>query len=574
MIWFFYGWGGIGKQSIFVSYIPFYRQRPIDAVLKGPKLNDLNTTHEFEPGDSALNMIRLNEMPEELVSRSDDLIIELHYIWCNAGPFQFRHFLAISSAFRRFRPQVVHFHTAHLPQSAPHILEWYEDIKRTIPFLELHEVSEASCVTNQMPNFDYLNQILKESNRRHVIVQEDVVVNSHFRQRLHSKDDDVFVVSKATAEYLWTQYKKNNSKFILSQCLSVTFLSLAENCVQNVSPFSICDKDLINEDICIHFTSNIFVRDIPKSSVSLALFIRYNYYGSSQIILPKLYDHDVIPKVGHYVYLGNEQVTEKQLDFEFYMSILSLLGIVKLDCVYIHGTVKFTGKFWDDLMKRNLCVRWHYWPFPGHVWQRQQTGRIEHIADMIRTQIFLQYGGLHMDPDAFFHRPLPDHYWRYEAIIAEDGHLICPGFEQMPKDIRSQLNLGICLSMPGSRYFAKYQEAQKHYHGNLWTYNSGEKPLQIYERNPNLAHLDSRLQVVCAGGKCCPSWAITEEEAHRLSQDVNKWLNCTYAVHTVWPSIGELSNPSSIRNSNSIFGRIAALILASNNITVTEVEKL
>ena len=536
------------------------------------EITNFSSKSMFSAGDQALNMIRAGEVPSEISSQGDDPVVELHYIWCNTGQFQFRHFLAISSAFRRFRPQIVHFHTSHLPPSAPYILEWYEDIKRIIPFLELHVIPEASCVQNQMPHFDYLKMIVEQTNSRHVIVQEDVVVNSHFRQHLRANDVTVFAVSAATAAYLSSDFGENNVYYC--RCLSVAFSSLMDLCAQNISSTSVCHRDLVNEDVCIHFASNIFVREIPRSNVSLASFIRYNYYGSSQIILPKLYTHDVIPKVGHYVYLGSEQITEKELSFEFYMSILSLLGIVKLDCVYIHGTVKFSGKFWDDLMRRNLCVRWHYWPFPGHVWQQKLSGKIEHMADMIRAQIFLQYGGLHMDPDAFFHRPLPDHYWRYEAILAEDGHRICPGFEKMLKEIRSQINLGICLSMPGSRYFAKYQEAQKGYYDDLWTYNSGEKPLQIYERNPNLAHLDSRLQVVCAGRKCCPSWATTEEEAHRLSRNMNLWLNQTYALHTVWPSIDELSNPGSIRDSKSEFGRIAALILASNNINLAEIERL
>ena len=76
--------------------------------------------------------------------------------------------------------------------------------------------------------------------------------------------------------------------------------------------------------------------------------------------------------------------------------------------------------------------------------------------------------------------------------------LTSPGVE-VPKEIESNINLGICLSMPGSRFFAKYQEAQKVYHDHLWLYNSGRKPTRIYERFPGLAYLSPKLNVMCAG---------------------------------------------------------------------------
>ena len=542
--------------------VPVTKQLPIEHN-KAKQLND-----DIDIADRNFNDIRPGEIPSELRSHSNDPLTKLHYIWCNTGHFQFRHFLSLSSAIRKFRPQAVYFHTSQLPPSAPHVLEWYEDIKRKIPLLELYETAEAKCIAEQMPSTDYLNKIIQNSSG-HVIIQEDVIVNGRFRRRLRQEDGNLFVVSNTTAAYL---LHKLGQHLQYVSCLSVTVSSLSKNCDSFVTPTSICYKNLTDEDICIHCKSNIHVREVPQSVAPLAAFIRYNFYGLSDIILPNSYPVNVIPKIGHYVYLGTEQITEKELSFEFYMSILSLLGIVKLDCVYIHGTVKFVGKYWNNLMTRNLCVHWHHWPIPKYVWQQKLKGKIEHIADIIRTQIFIQYGGLHMDPDAFFYHPLPDHYWRYEAILAQDAHVICPGFEATPKEIRSQFNLGICLSMPGSRYFSKYQDAQKVYHDGFWTYNSGEKPLQIYERNPKLAHLDPKLQVVCAGGKCYPSWASTESEANELANNVDLWFNETYAIHTVWPSVNELSNPRGIKKSSSIFGRIAVLILTSNNITLDEIE--
>ena len=519
--------------------------------------------------DLAVNVIRQGETPSEIASFSDAPLVELHYIWCDKSYFQFRHFLAIYSAVRKFRPQIVHFHATRLPPSAPHVYEWYEDIKKIIPLLELHETAEANCTSNQMPNASYLQKLTERSEYvRHVIVQEDVVVNSRFGERLNI---NTFVVSNTTAAKLLSILNKTNAQFI--RCLSVDVSSLLEHCEYAISPLSICDRNLTNEDVCIHFANNVFARDVPQSYLHIASFIRYNYYGSPTVIRPIFHESAVIPKIGHYVYLGSETVTEKELNFEFYMSIISLLGIAKVNCVYIHGTVKFKGKFWNHLMKKNMCVRWHYWPLPKHVWQQPLSNKIAHLADIIRAQIFMQYGGLHMDPDAFFIHPLPDHYWHYEAIVGLDAYFICPGVG-VPKELKTNFNLGVCLSMPGSRFFAKYQEAQKAYHDSLWSYNSGGKPSQIFDRFPELVYLNSKLHVVCAGGKCCPSWAKTEQEARHLSENFSLWFNETYAIHTVWPAIKELSNPNAIRASTSNFGHIANHILASNNVELSEIENL
>ena len=304
-----------------------------------------------------MNAIQPDESPSDIASNSDDPILELHYILCSKGFFQFRHFLAIFSTIRKFRPQIVHFHAARLPPSAPHDFEWYEDLKATIPFLKLHETTDAKCNDYQMPSVMYLQHIISESlYSRHIIVQEDTVVNRRFRQRL---EVNTFIASNATAAHLISVLPKTKNLFVI-ECLSVQFLNLLENCFDTLSPSFICERNLANENLCIHFGSNIFVRDVPSSNLSLASFIRHVYYGSPEIIQPIFHDIAVIPKIGHYVVMASEQMTEKDLSFEFYLSILSLIGIAKVDCDYIHGNMKFGGKFWDHLLKRNLCVRWHY----------------------------------------------------------------------------------------------------------------------------------------------------------------------------------------------------------------------
>ena len=546
----------------------------------------LHSTAKFCP-NAALNCILLIydgselitnqpcEKPTKITNDNDHPLTELHYIWCARSYFQFHHFLAISSAVHKFQPQVVHFHAAQLPPSAPHDFEWFEDVKNTIPLLELHETDEAKCMNNQsMPSITYLRSFIEKSPCvHHVIIQEDVVVNKGYQQRLAWNISAILVVSDVTTAYMTQEVKHLNVQY--SSCTSVSFTTLAGNCLKNVSPSSMCDKNLLNEDICLHFANSVFLRDVFQSNISIAKYLRSLYYGSSKVILPTLYETNVIPKIGHYVYLGTETIRAKTLSFEFFMSILSLFGVAKLDCVYIHGTIKFKGKYWDYLMKRKLCIHWSYWPYPKHVWQQSLAGgHVSHVADTVRAQIFITYGGLHIDPDAYMIQKLPDHYWRYEAVLGLDVHYACPKIDYIiPKEVKAYVNMGVCLSMPKSRFFAIYQKSQKRFFEKLWIYNSGQKPTHIYERNPSLAFLDPKLQVVCAGRTCCPSWATTEQEAIVWSENIDLWLNETFSVHIVWP-VDELTKPKTIRGSQSAFGRIANHILAANNIDLSEIENL
>jgi hypothetical protein len=337
---------------------------------------------------------------------------------------------------------------------------------------------------------------------RHVMMEEDVVVNSRFRHFV--RDDALYIVSSSNQQLSQapTSAVAQSPPVATVTCQTVNVSTLLGDCHQGrVSPATLCDKNLTHEDVCLHLASpGIVVRHLPQSGGSLAAFLRYNYYGSANPIYPISHSVDVIPKVGHYVYLGGDVVTDKELGFEMYMSILSAIGIGGVKCVYIHGTVRFTGKLWNDLQQRGYCVRWHYWPIPRGVWQQELKGKVEHKADIVRAQLFAQYGGVHLDPDAFFINPLPGHFWKYEAVIGLDGHTVGPGWEKWKKPAGTFINLGVCLSMPGSQYFSLYQAAQKTYRDDQWIYNSGEKPRQLFERRPWLVHLEPRLQVICGGG--------------------------------------------------------------------------
>lgn len=242
--------------------------------------------------------------------------------------------------------------------------------------------------------------------------------------------------------------------------------------------------------------------------------------------------------------------------------------------MYIHGNVKLGGVLWQDLViTRQLCVKWRYVPRPSWLWQHK-VHRLVHFADIVRAQIFVEFGGLHLDPDVFIFQPLPANLWRYDAVIGLDAHVIAPRLGGIPRTQRSEVNLGLCLSSPGSEFFVKYAETQRNFQVNLWTYNSGTKALHVYERNPWLAYLASHVMVVCAGGKCYPGWARSEIQARSFADNPQRWIGVVSALHVVWPDLPEMTHPSHVTNSTNIFGNAVRSILAANGVRVGDLEIL
>ena len=510
-------------------------------------------------------------VPNSIIGDLDKPVTILHYFWCDTGHFHFRHFLAIRSAVRTFRPQVVILHAAQKPTEAPSTFEWFEDVKRDVALLKVNLSAKAKCLNNGIPDLSYISSVCDKAYTN-VLLQHGIVMGVNYQHVRQDLANVILVTEQSVRPSLQSWFALRQLPVWFIECKTVEFPTLSAHW-SNASFSDTNNGQTISfEKCCLQIKNEIFVREVFESHNPILSFLRQIAYGSSDIIRPVKYSTTSVSKIGHYVRVDGN-ATKFQVDFTFYMSILSLFGVVKLNCVFIHGNVQPDGMLWHDLIKRNFCVRWKKWPLPTTIWQ-QPVNVLQHQADVLRAEIFVMYGGLHVDPDVFFYRPFADEFWHYHAVIALDAHVAAPGCEQAPREVRSKINLSVCMSRPGSRFFKLYRESLKMYYDHLWTYNSGEKPLQIYERNPSLALLASRMQVVCVQNKCYPGWAKNDEEAHQLANEPYRWLNNTNSIHTAWPDPPEFTSPKTIRTSKTIFGEVARRILSSNKIELVEVERM
>ena len=497
----------------------------------------------------ANDKIQLNINHDNLSSKNERLI-EVHYLWCDKK-FTFSNFLSVKSAFLLSSALTIHIHSYRSHPSSPDYLEWLSEVKKLVPFVKVHVHSKKLCSRD---NSD-VNWIFAKNNifngyteGYHLFLHHNIIVYAEIMPDLFANQKSVLIYSSP---------------------------NVLVNDLGNIRPIK-CDIKFKTADIirgcvddCVARLSNNYCfnieddgpqpRNIMFAKNEIAEELRQIFYGFAGIALPLKHENAVIPKVGHYCWFNSANI-----DFSFYLSMLSLLYVVRVDCIVIHGNKEPMGQYWDDIRKRG-CVKWQFFPLVNEVWGNK-VKVLAHQADVARAEVFIRYGGLHIDPDVYFMRPLPEEFWHYEAVLALDAYGTAPMLEKMPRELGALVNLGVCMSMPGSRFFRLYQQSQWQYYDKIWLYNSGIQPFHIYERNPTLARLVPNMQLICNDKICYPGWAHNDTEFNLLSSKPECLFHHVYAVHIVHPTPAEFENPESIQSSNSKYGRLARFILEESKV--------
>jgi len=69
-----------------------------------------------------------------------------------------------------------------------------------------------------------------------------------------------------------------------------------------------------------------------------------------------------------------------------------------------------------------------------------------HVSDIWRADILLKYGGVYLDTDAVFVRPLTDQLRAYDVVVSYD-------WVDWDLPFPDTLNLGVTVSKPGARFW-------------------------------------------------------------------------------------------------------------------------
>ena len=236
--------------------------------------------------------------------------------------------------------------------------------------------------------------------------------------------------------------------------------------------------------VFVVLTATLYPKDIWESEGGdgLDALLRQVAYGSPSVPRPQPNYDSLISNIGHEVWIGGGVMT-----FQFFLSVLSLLHVAMVDAVYIHGEEP-TGYYWD-IARKDPRVRVVYRTLTHVYGNSKPTAHRAHISDICRVDAVLKYGGIYIDDDAMFVRPLTRELRGYEAVASLDV-VTSPG-TQYPDTISNAVLIG----KPGARFWRIFQESMKTYDESDYFWIGLRQPYKIKERHPDTLLVDSRLQV-------------------------------------------------------------------------------
>ena len=134
-----------------------------------------------------------------------------------------------------------------------------------------------------------------------------------------------------------------------------------------------------NSTLCIHVAQPLYPKDIWTLDSDVGRILRYEFYGRRDIIKPIPSFDRLAPNIGHVVWVGGGQ-----MDFQFFVSVLSLLHVAKVDVVYVYGDKPLTGRYWNLLIDTGQNIQFVL---------RENAGEVRCGLIHRRTSHFFSRGG-------------------------------------------------------------------------------------------------------------------------------------------------------------------------------------
>ena len=140
---------------------------------------------------------------------------------------------------------------------------------------------------------------------------------------------------------------------------------------------------------CLNSQHQIFPKDIWELNDDFGKLARRVLYGTEEIRRPKQDFSELAPNIAHVVWIGGGP-----MEYLFYLSVLSLLYVVQVDTLYIHGNGPPSGQYWDSI-KNHPRLKSIYREV-GMVYGNK-VGRKSLMSDVWRADFMVKYGGIYCD---------------------------------------------------------------------------------------------------------------------------------------------------------------------------------
>ena len=443
------------------------------------------------------------------------------------------------------------------------------------PLIKIHVAGRKLCPLETTSAADYLLSLV-DGKHNQILMTAETLLLPHPNWR-HLIDDNnylsanVFVGTGASYQMLQTIFGSRSG--------GVQFIRCLETCIDqrggeggemhsNVTDEQITDgqqqADSISVSCCLSDASltlnYVLGRTFIQNEKEIVALRRLIYEKNGGHICPTYYDSDVIPRIAHYVV--NSGISH--MDYAFYLSVLSVLHVVQVECVYFHGNVMPSGDFWNKLLKGGRCVRWINWPMTSEVWGHAIRWSTQQ-DDILRTEILSRYGGLMLDRTVYFNKPLPEELWRFDTVLSS----LAIVDESVPFNQQDDIVAHVYLSRPSAAFFQRFMDRQKRCYepgtGGLYsadTYSSNAQMSNVYRRNPTLAYVMPNLMTYCEQLNGCLISRSDLSDGDGDGERRSKYkpdclMNDVFAFHFAEKALPpEFANPSTMMKASPLaFGR-------------------
>ncbi|XP_046543777.1 uncharacterized protein LOC124253969 [Haliotis rubra] len=527
--------------------------RDFSSLIQNRSLLKINrqTSHESVKEGGLLNRMSMRglDLPGELPPRSfDDLgqhVVPntVFYVWCGNRTFEYIHYLSVRSVWTHMEPDVLEIHYK-IPPRQDKYNDWLDELKSSIANLGLKQMPGWVGCEN---SHDFGRDLLHDTGG--ILVSEDTVILNplpNFRKEhlsVYLADNNIpkVLISSAGNDKLNGLPCFKGSQFYKPSPLDNSAMKSCQRILH------ISDSELSQPSLCVYIVQQSYPKHIISLDSPLAADLRYVAYGQREPVFPSTDTSSTIPKNVHYVWYNKANMT-----FIMYLSIMSSLYVLKADKVFIHGNNALEGFYWDKV-KVIPRVRLVFREIPREIFGKQVLFR-HHKSDILRGDILYKYGGIYVDWDALWLRPVDD--------IISAGYDVVVDIDHLPREpYPDSINMGVVLSKPRSKFIDIWRKTYRKYRNDDFYYNPIEVPYKIYERHPNLVKIEPRLQVMCFRLQCHPIFHPQYKDFQH-SQPFN-WRTDAYAIHFTYPDPEEYENTTTLNNASGMFAEIGKHILDS-----------
>jgi len=272
------------------------------------------------------------------------------YVWCGVSrrQFEFRNYLSVRSALRILRPDNIWFYYESEP-IIDHALynTWWKELINDVPFFHRRSLRhirlpQKACNGSGRPSVDFVCSLV--TSRGGTFIDESTVVVAR------PPDDGVTVATDSRDKLdVRLQLLKAN------RGVTCPFRGNQRESTRKVRWLECSFSSQLSSDaLCIQTSQSLYPKDIWTLDTDIGRLLRREFYGRPDIITSPLPDFaHLAPNIGHVIWVGGGK-----MDFLFFLCVLSLLHVVKVDIVYLHGDRAPTGIYWDLLIstRQNIHI--------------------------------------------------------------------------------------------------------------------------------------------------------------------------------------------------------------------------